>query len=238
MTNRTINTSGVSVIRSPLAWALLGLVIERPSYGYELAHRFQRVYGDTLVLSNTLHVYRLLETLSSHALIEEVKRNDFKPLRTGRSGLCYRASARGARAYKEWLVNQLEQERRRACLFTRELVMLEPEEALAVIEGYERECATTSAPVDDGAPHGSRRAITSAERLAGEQERLALRARLSWMKYARDELNALVENPPNGKQPGRQQTDRAPLRRTPRVPRLPRRSPVRSAHRPRPRTPT
>lgn len=35
-------------MRSPLNWALLGLVIQRPSYGYELVQRFERIYEDAL----------------------------------------------------------------------------------------------------------------------------------------------------------------------------------------------
>ena len=31
-------------MQSPVNWALLGLVIERPSYAYELAQRFERTY--------------------------------------------------------------------------------------------------------------------------------------------------------------------------------------------------
>ena len=36
-------------MRSPVNWALLGLIIERPSYAYNLAQRFERRYGDTLI---------------------------------------------------------------------------------------------------------------------------------------------------------------------------------------------
>ena len=36
-------------MQSPVNWALLGLVIERPSYAYELAKRFERTYGSVLV---------------------------------------------------------------------------------------------------------------------------------------------------------------------------------------------
>jgi DNA-binding PadR family transcriptional regulator len=189
-----VRKTGGSAMRSPLAWALLGLVIERPSYGYELAQRFQRVYGDMLVLSNVLHVYRLLESLSNHSLIEEIRTNIEEPAITGQPKPHYRASPLGVRAYNEWLVSQLDEERRRSWLFAREIGMLAPETALTVIERYESEwlnepldtATGPGAPAAEGADH-------IAERLAEEEERLALGVRLSWLKYARGQLNAVVE---------------------------------------------
>ena len=35
-------------MHSPVNWALLGLIIERPSYAYALAQRFERTYGSPL----------------------------------------------------------------------------------------------------------------------------------------------------------------------------------------------
>ena len=52
-------------IRSPVYWALIGLVIERPSYGYELLKRFEREYGQMLPLSSESHVYRALTSCRS-----------------------------------------------------------------------------------------------------------------------------------------------------------------------------
>ena len=59
-------------MQSPVNWALLGLVIERPSYAYELAQRFDRTYEGALSLSSTSHVYTALRALEDARLIEEV----------------------------------------------------------------------------------------------------------------------------------------------------------------------
>ena len=56
-------------MRSLVNWALLGLVIDRPSYAYELARRFEREYKDALSLSSVSHVYTALGTLKDRALI-------------------------------------------------------------------------------------------------------------------------------------------------------------------------
>src|SRR5665213_418064 len=59
-------------MRSPVSWALLGLLIDRPDYGYNLFHRFQRAYGDTLELSTPSQIYAGLNGLESNGLIERL----------------------------------------------------------------------------------------------------------------------------------------------------------------------
>src|SRR5450755_3254873 len=59
-------------MQSAVHWALLGLVIERPSYGYELAHRFEHAYAGMLHLSGISYVYTALDTLQRRGLIEEI----------------------------------------------------------------------------------------------------------------------------------------------------------------------
>src|SRR5271168_3961392 len=84
-------TNSTVPMRSPVNWALLGLVIERPSYGYELVKRFQREYEDVLPLSSESHVYTALKALERRGLIEETP---------GKGGgrqpkPCYHATATG-----------------------------------------------------------------------------------------------------------------------------------------------
>jgi DNA-binding PadR family transcriptional regulator len=183
--------AGVAAIRSPVSWALLGLVIERPSYGYELMQRFERTYADTLELSSPSQIYVALDTLARRGLIEEL------PAESAASGVVrqpkphYRATAEGLRNYQEWLIAQVRGERRRSRLFARQLATLGPRAALAVIERYEQAClqeARGGLPADGAAAGG---AAGLADRLAGEEERLAVGARLAWIDYARREFGAL-----------------------------------------------
>jgi DNA-binding PadR family transcriptional regulator len=176
-----------------MAWALLGLVIERPSHGYELAQRFRRTYGETLALTHHKDIYRLLDMLHTHELIEETAPpEEEKPARNRLPKPHYRATEGGQGAYEQWLLSELEESRERQRLFARQLAMLEPRAALEVIDRYEEECLTEA---DESSPAQTARDVM-AERLADQDEQLALQARLSWIRYARHELIELADQRP------------------------------------------
>lgn len=195
MNDGVAKDSQVAELRSTLAWPLLGLLLSRPSYGYELAQRFRRTYGDEVVLSGNVMIYRTLEMLSSRSLIEALPPEPGE-LSAGRNPrVCYRATAAGARAYQQWLIGEAAEQHRRSALFARQLVMLEPEAALDVIDRYEREClqeAEQATEAEDGqAAAGGRTPL--ARRLEAEDERVTLGVKLSWIEYARRELEAVIE---------------------------------------------
>jgi DNA-binding PadR family transcriptional regulator len=179
-----------SSMQSPVNWALLGVVIERPSYAYELAQRFDRTYDGALSLSSTSHVYTALRSLLERNLIEE-----FPGAGTGRQPKPgYRATSEGVVHYQRWLVGQLAEERRRQRLFAMQLaaLMSNPELARKVIDGYEQECLQEVSDAALGADRADRARLQLAERLASEENRLALGARLAWVQYLRRELRALA----------------------------------------------
>ncbi len=205
--------AGAASMRSPVNWALLGLVIERPSYGYELAQRFESVYGDVLQVSSASHIYTALNALQSRAFIEELPGR--RTLQGGRQPKPhYCATELGARCYRERLVAQMHEDRSRSQLFVRQLAVFirEPQTALEVLERYEQMCleeasrtplcppgATAdlgSAELDSAALDGSARGFAGGpdlvSRLTAEENRLAADARLSWVEYARREFGALV----------------------------------------------
>jgi len=180
------------MLRSAVAWGLLGLLIERPSYGYELMQRFRRTYGETLALTSPGQIYTALTALKRRSLIHELS----APKREGASTRLpkphYRATAQGVAAYQDWLLIQIEEERQRSRLFARQLAMLEPHAALAVLEEYERECLSEA---DEATPAETAREAL-AERLLEGEEQTSLEVRLAWIEYARNELNALVSKEP------------------------------------------
>jgi DNA-binding PadR family transcriptional regulator len=180
-------------MRSPLNWALLGLVIQRPSYGYELVQRFERTYGDALELSSASQIYTALDTMARRELIEEL------PVEEAGAGVVrqpkphYKATAKGVHGYEEWLVAHVVDERRRSRLFTCQLAALTPPVALAVLERYElaslREASRTPIPaIDEPLDDSSRLAA----RLVCESDRLAMGARLEWIEYARSTFKAVA----------------------------------------------
>jgi DNA-binding PadR family transcriptional regulator len=179
-------------MHSPVNWALLGLVIERPSYAYELAQRFERTYEGALSLSSVSHVYTALTALRKRALIEEVAGT-----RAGRQPKPrYRATAKGLEDYRDWLLGQLSEDRRRQRLFVLQLAALtrNPEAALEIVADYERACLqeAANAPIrgrDAGETDGGSELVA---RLISEEHRLAVGAKLAWVQYARQELGALA----------------------------------------------
>lgn len=182
-------------MRSPVNWALLGLMIERPSYGYELVQRFERTYGDLLTLSSASQIYNALDALMRRGLIEEIVADGPQHGAVRQPKLHYRATAEGVRRYQDRLIAQISEERRRSRLFAHELAALAPQAALTVIDRYEQLClkdAVNTAPrgVPDQTIDGN---SSLAGRLATEDERLSTQAKLPWIEYARREFNALLK---------------------------------------------
>jgi DNA-binding PadR family transcriptional regulator len=183
----------VAPMQSAVHWALLGLVIERPSYGYELAHRFEHAYAGMLHLSGISYVYTALDTLQRREMIEEIPGT-----RAGRQPKPrYRATGEGVRGYQDRLTEQIQDDLRRSRLFARQLAVFaqEPEMALEIIERYGQACLEeaggTSLPQSNG--ETSSDAVSGlASRLVSEESRLSIEAKLPWVDYARREFKALA----------------------------------------------
>jgi DNA-binding PadR family transcriptional regulator len=181
-------------MRSPVGWALLGLLIERPGYGYDLVQRFERTYGDALELSSPSQIYTALKGLEQRSLIELLPSED-----TGADALRqpkprYRATPEGLNCYQDRLISQVHEERRRSRLFARQLAILDPHAALTVIERYEESCLQEPTRALSERSLSSSGAGTSAfaSRLIAEEARLATGTTLQWIEYARRELEAII----------------------------------------------
>jgi DNA-binding PadR family transcriptional regulator len=186
-------------MRSSINWSVLGLAIERLSYGYEMWTRFERLYGDVFPLASVSSVYQALDALQERGFVEEVG----EPPRGGSDAARqpkphYRATAEGVEAYAGWVIAQEREHSRRSVLFARQLGALarQPEVALAILERYEQAC------LDD---RGARVPTASefpafvpglADRLASTYGRSVKKATLEWIDYARREFAALVEGRP------------------------------------------
>lgn len=173
-------------MQSPVNWGLLGLIIERPSYAYELARRFERTYDGALSLSSVSHVYTALGTLRERGLVQEVAETAGTPSRSKRR---YEATAAGLVGHGDWLVAQANEERRRQRLLVTQLGALArtPERALGVLDEYERACLAEIAaapPASDTTP-GTTGLVS---RLIGEETRQSAAAKLRWVQYARTQL--------------------------------------------------
>ncbi len=192
MGGREASERSALAMRSPVNWALLGLVIQRPSYGYELVQRFERTFTEALELSSPSQIYTALDSLARRSLIEEM-------LPAGERDVVrqpkphYRATRTGVRSYSDWLLAQLDDEHRRCRLVAQQLALLPPQEALCVIDRYEQACLKDASVLRaspqrrESSPDGSSALV---ERLAVEDDRLKVGARLAWLEYARRELEA------------------------------------------------
>jgi DNA-binding PadR family transcriptional regulator len=183
---------------SAVNWALLGLIIERPSYAYELAHRFERIYDGVLSLSSVSHVYVALGALKDRSLIEEIPGTGTE--RQPKPHYC--ATEAGSEEYLARLVGQVSEDRRRQRLFAVQLAALtrNPQPALEIVADLEQACSESAGwipiPMRNSNQNGNGAADHGSElagRLLSEENRLAVAAKLQWLQYVREELEALTE---------------------------------------------
>jgi DNA-binding PadR family transcriptional regulator len=193
---------GWTAIRSPVYWSLLGLVIERAGYGYELLKRFEREFGDALPLSSDSHIYRALNVLETGLLIEQLPAGATDAHGGRQPKPNYRATELGVERYRDWLMDEVAAGRRQSWLFVRRLAVFErtPQVALEIIDHYERVCLGEQARRPLGPTSGSTGdAGGLAARLAGEEARLSVDATLPWAEYAREQFEALAQADDSGR---------------------------------------
>jgi DNA-binding PadR family transcriptional regulator len=187
-------------MRSPVNWTVLGLVIERPSYGWELWKRFERLYGDVLPIGGESNVYGALDALRDRGFIEVTG----EP-RRGVSGASrqpkphYRATADGLEDYAAWVIAQAREHNRRSLLFARQLGALaqQPQTALAILERYEQACLDDKgARIPTATEFPARFVPGLADRLASAYGRNVMAATFGWIDYARREFTALASGEP------------------------------------------
>jgi PadR family transcriptional regulator, regulatory protein AphA len=180
-------------MQSAVKWALLGLVIERPVHGYELARRFDRDYGDQLALSGVSYVYRALDALQRRGLIDALPEEPARRLPKIR----YRATEKGEIAFQQHLMGEMIDVGHRRRLFFRKLACFaaQPERALEIVTRVERASLAQkdrTLPITSAQPSVSSEPHALAARFHAEGRRLALTATLAWLQYAREELEALA----------------------------------------------
>jgi DNA-binding PadR family transcriptional regulator len=93
---------------------VLALVIEKPSYGYEIHRRFERRFGGFLSTS-LASVYDALSRLEEDGHVEVAGRSGAR----GRPRVNFRATARGIEIHLSWLAERLREDPRRYELLSR-----------------------------------------------------------------------------------------------------------------------
>lgn len=181
-------------MRASAKHAVLGLLREQPSYGSELLVRFHRAFAAARWAPSAQALYAALDRLERDGLIEPLdadapagsRRQPKRP---------YRVTAAGARELDRFLDAPMAPDASRAELLVRLRCATAPGAAALphLLDAHERACRAELGRLE----HDRDDAL--AERLAREQLRLSLAARLAWVAYARrqlGELRAVDAGPP------------------------------------------
>ena len=193
---RDLELAASAALRSQVACAVLGLVIEKPSHGYEIGQRFESRFGGFMHTGRS-SIYAALGSLMEAGLIEKMSGRSTTGVRRGaKAGASYRASATGARAYRAWLAERVRSDPQRVEMLGRMTLagVHSVEAALDFVDRYEQECvreAQELAPSSAAAPPAADGVSGLVERLLVEERRRMIDAQLGWITYARAELRAM-----------------------------------------------
>ncbi|HKG39549.1 MAG TPA: PadR family transcriptional regulator [Conexibacter sp.] len=193
-------------MRSAVNWAVLGLVIERPSYGYELFQRLERRYGGVLdppisqiyAALNALERASLIEPLQDEEPSDEPEERLRAPARR-QPKVHYRATASGARAFREWVADQMRDdphhvEMLRRIAGTAAAGVDRTGTMRALVDAYEHACVEEASQLPlPPARDGTTPAVAAGElveRLVLAARRGLLDAHFAWIAYARKEIEA------------------------------------------------
>lgn len=177
--------------RAPVNAAVLALVIEKPSYGYEVWQRFDQRFGGLLEVGSS-RIYQVVNRLLDEGLIEEIAGDGGHSSRQPKPR--YRATALGTRTHREWLADDLRGDPQRAELHRRLLAIGvdDTHTMLELVGRYEQACLDEMAELRTAA-HTAAAALR--DRLIAEERRLVLEARLKWILFARRQLHAVTAGP-------------------------------------------
>lgn len=184
----------VVVLRSQVSCVVLGLVIEKPSHGYEIGQRFERRFGEFLSVGRSA-IYAALAGLLEARLIEKMEQSATGVSQGAKAGAAYRATARGARTYRAWLAERVRNDPQRVQMLGRMTLagVNSVQAALDFIGRYEQQCVREAQELAQpgrsaGAPDTGVAGVI--ERLLVEERRRMIDAQLGWITYARAELRA------------------------------------------------
>jgi len=174
-------------MKSNVKSAVLSLVIERPTGGADVCRRFEDRF-EGLLESRRNHIYDALAQLTRGGLVERIPLDgddDEDDREDGGRAVGFRATARGARAYRTWMRQQLpatKEARQEALVRIAATQSHDVDNALRLLAEYERivlDLARRAHP----APGGS----VIDELLAEERQEIA-QAELRWIRRARARL--------------------------------------------------
>lgn len=191
-------------MRSRVNWTVLGLLLERPSYGYELYQRIGRRFPADVLDPYPGHVYHALDVLFRSGLIEEIGDPEAdcaaatapRPLgRRRQPRIHYRVTAEGAREFRMWLAREMRTDRAHDEFIGQLAIaagMGRAELLQDLLGAYEDACASEAQALPMAGADGrhARSPDALVRRLSVAARRAALEAQMGWLRYARKEIQA------------------------------------------------
>lgn len=178
-------------MRAGTRYAVLGLLQEQPSYGYEVLVRFRRAFDAAQWGVSPQGLYASLDRLERDGLIEPVAGHE-RSSRRRQPKTPYRVTPTGSEELRRFLATPMSAEPSRAELLVRlQCVAADDADALLqMLDDHEQACLDELARMGRDAAGSAAAADNLVERLACEERRLGIQARLLWIDYARQELRA------------------------------------------------
>lgn len=197
-------------VRSPITWLVLGFVIERPSYGYEIMARMERrLPGGTYPPGGT-HVYNALNVLERAGHVEsfrpsdeeravpvtdssQLDSSDPRQHRERQPKPHYRATETGIAAFREWLAEEMRSEPLQWEVLRRLAMaagIYDVARMSELVDRLEARCVQEAQrlPAGNGVRSPARSADELMERLIVAGQRTQIDAWLGWITYARREI--------------------------------------------------
>jgi DNA-binding PadR family transcriptional regulator len=178
--------------------AVLGLVIERPGYGYQLARRLDERFGSSEFAPSC--VYSALDQLTRDRLVRELRSTDPGPARRGGQRIVYEATARGVAEFHAWMHGPSPAPPLRDELHMK-IALCRPRDLPRLIDmlyGQELACRARLRELQDdpgrcanAEPPGDWTRVTRA--LGRDTEIACWKGRIEWLQSARKLLEGLLE---------------------------------------------
>lgn len=172
--------------QSPLKGALLALLVQAPSYGYELANRLERQLGPSWPILRP-SLYRMLRALRAEGLIS------YESSAGSSARIVYRATERAEPAFVAWMERPLPFEDAQLQLQARMVVARREDlpRLLVALNRHERALFAKRAEIEAGVP--ARRSLRAAMMyLVREASIQNINGELLWVDLARRTIRALI----------------------------------------------
>jgi len=177
---------------------VLGLLIERPSYGYELHARSRRRFGN-LIAFGTTQAYQAINTLLGQSMIEAFEPPESAPSqrRKRQFRIYYRVTAAGVQAFKAWLAQPVQEDSRNAELLIRlgSAGVIGAQALHQVVKDYQAQCNRRAKELDDEDERepSRRRALAAAIEIIAAEQRLEIETQQRWCELALRRIETLED---------------------------------------------